>query len=112
MCNKITKIALQNRYQWIGVCAHGSAHVFWRTTHVCLPFKQLELLMNQSLAGKLPTEPYGNDYLLWLNQVAIKLNEQDLDEIQNLFTMGAEAKSAPMTKPTAIPPRPSKLVLH
>lgn len=90
MCNKITKISTQSRYQWIGICSHGSAHVFWRTTQVCLPADELEALMNQALAGKLPVECFGDEYLLWLNQVAIKLSEEDYYEIQDLFAFSSE----------------------
>jgi hypothetical protein len=90
MCNKITKISTQNRFQWIGICSHGSAHVFWRTTQICLPADQLETLMTQALAGKLPVECFGDEYLLWLNRVAIKLSETDYYEIQELFAFASE----------------------
>jgi len=96
MCNKITKISTQSRFQWIGICSHGSAHVFWRTTQVCLPADQLDALMNQALAGKLPVECFGDEYLLWLNQVAIKLSEEDYYEIQDLFAYAVEARSLPL----------------
>ncbi|MBL4796054.1 MAG: hypothetical protein JKY50_01430 [Oleispira sp.] len=95
MCNKITKISIQSRFQWIGICSHGSAHVFWRTTHVCLPADQLEALKNQALAGKLPVECFGDEYLLWLNRVALKLSQQDYYEIQELFAYAVEEKSLP-----------------
>jgi hypothetical protein len=92
MCNKITKISTQSRFQWIGICSHGSAHIFWRTTQVCLPAHELEILMNKALAGKLPVECFGDEYLLWLNRVAIKLSEQDYYEIQELFAYASEDK--------------------
>jgi len=93
MCNKITKISTQNRFQWIGICSHGSAHIFWRTTQVCLPAGQLDALMNQALAGKLPAERIGDEYLLWLNRVAIKLSEKDYYQIQELFAFASEEAS-------------------
>lgn len=46
--------------------------------------------MNQALAGKLPVECFGDEYLLWLNQVAIKLSEEDYYEIQDLFAFSSE----------------------
>jgi len=93
MCNKITKISTQSRFQWIGICSHGSAHVFWRTTQVCLPADQLEELMTKALAGKLPVECLGDEYLLWLNRVAIKLSKDDYYEIQDLFAYASEDRS-------------------
>lgn len=96
MCNKITKISTQNRFQWIGICSHGAAHIFWRTSQVCLPASQLETLMNQALAGKLPVECFGDEYLLWLSRVAIKLSEKDYYEIQELFSYAAKESSLPL----------------
>ncbi len=98
MCNKITKISTQNRFQWIGICSHGAAHIFWRTTQVCLPADQLDALMNQALAGKLPAERIGDEYLLWLNRVAIKLSEKDYYQIQELFAFASEERSLPLVQ--------------
>ena len=98
MCNKITKISTQNRFQWIGICSHGAAHIFWRTSQVCLPADELEVLTNKALAGKLPVECVGDEYLLWLNRVAIKLSEEDYYEIQELFAYAAEENSLPLVQ--------------
>ncbi|MFC3150380.1 hypothetical protein ACFOEK_05025 [Litoribrevibacter euphylliae] len=91
MCNKITKVAEQNRYQWVGICSHGSAHIFWRTTHICLPYEQLEAVMNQAASKQLAVEVYDDNYLLWLNQVAVKLDDNDYQEIQSLLAQAASA---------------------
>ena len=85
MCNKITKISEQNRFQWIGICSHGSAHIFWRTMQTTISLQVLELLINKALAGRLPLAKQGDEYLLWLNNVAIRLTKKDADEIQELF---------------------------
>lgn len=98
MCNKITKISTQSKFQWIGICSHGSAHIFWRTTQVCLPADELEVLMTKALAGKLPVECFGDEYLLWLNQVAIKFSEKDYYEIQQLFAYASEEVSMPVVQ--------------
>jgi hypothetical protein len=111
MCNKITKISTQSRFQWIGICSHGSAHIFWRTTQVCLPAHELEILMNKALAGKLPVECFGDEYLLWLNRVAIKLSEEDYYEIQDLFAFASEESSMPLVQ-ERIDNEKDKLVLH
>ena len=115
MCDKITKIANQSKYQWIGVCAHGTAHLFWRTTLVSFPFEKLDALMSQALKGKLPVEYYGGDYLIWLNQVAIKLTEKDYLDMLELFASAAEAGSRPMMQAQFEPSsleRRAKTVLH
>jgi len=96
MCDKITKLAKQNKFQWLGICAHGSAHIFWRTIHMSFTFEMLETLMKQALLGKLPVECYGTEYLLWLDQVALKLTEKGYFEIQNLFASAAETQLKPM----------------
>ena len=111
MCNKITKISTQNRFQWIGICSHGSAHIFWRTTQVCLPAGQLDALMNQALAGKLPAERIGDEYLLWLNRVAIKLSEEDYYEIQELFAQAAEENPLPLVQRKMVSEK-DRIVLH
>jgi hypothetical protein len=111
MCNKITKISTQSRFQWIGICSHGSAHIFWRTTQVCLPAHELDILMNKALAGKLPVECFGDEYLLWLNRVAIKLSEEDYYEIQDLFAFASEESSMPLVQ-ERIDNEKDKLVLH
>lgn len=111
MCNKITKISTQNKFQWIGICSHGSAHVFWRTTQICLPANELEILMNKALAGKLPAECIGDDYLLWLNRVAIKLSEKEYYEIQELFAFASEQVSLPVLQQQSNNEK-GRLVLH
>lgn len=112
MCNKITKLSVQNRYQWVGVCSHGSAHIFWRTTHVCLPFAELEVLMEHALRGALPVESYGGDYLLWLNNSALWLGDDELSEIQALLAYAAETRHESPIKPLSNIQSNAKAVLH
>lgn len=112
MCNKITKISVQNRYQWVGICSHGSAHIFWRTTHICMPFKDLEGLMNQALAGRLPVEGYGNQSLLWLNNSALRLSDSELTEIQALLAYAAETRNESQVKLRSDQQVEGKVVLH
>lgn len=111
MCNKITKISQQNKYQWIGICNHGTAHVCWRTSKICLPAYELEALMNKALAGKLPVETVGDEYVLWLNRTAIKLTKQDYLDIQELFSYGAEATAMPLLQKKSVTDE-GRLVLH
>ncbi len=94
MCNEITKIAKQGRYKRIGVCPHGAAHIFWQSTHFCIPVEQLDLLMSQVLAGQLPVEYYGGDYILWMADTAVKLSDKDYINITSLFASAAEAKAS------------------
>jgi hypothetical protein len=94
MCRKITKVAEQNDYQWIGICSHGSGHIYWRTVHVCIQATKLDDLMNQALAKRLPVEKHTGYYLLWLNNVAIRLTAADYKEIQELFAFAATGESA------------------
>jgi hypothetical protein len=96
MCNKITKISTQNRFQWIGICNHGSAHIFWRTSKIYLPIEELEVLRSKALAGMLPVERIGDEYLFWLNRVALKLSEDEYHEIQELFAFASEEKQPPL----------------
>jgi hypothetical protein len=111
MCNKITKISTQNKFQWIGICSHGSAHIFWRTSKICLPAGELEILINKALAGKLPVECIGDEYLLWLNRVAIKLSAQDYYEIQELFAQAAEESPLPLVQQKTASEK-DRIVLH
>lgn len=111
MCNKITKISQQNKYQWIGICNHGTAHVFWRTSKICLPANELELLMNKALAGRLPVETVGDEYVLWLNRIAIKLTQQDYHDIQELFSYGAKETVMPLLQRKTANDK-GRLVLH
>ncbi len=48
------------------------------------------------MAGKLPAERIGDEYLLWLNRVAIKLSEKDYYQIQELFAFASEEVSLPL----------------
>ncbi len=102
MCNKISKLAFQNKYQWIGVCSHGSAHVFWRSVHICLPFDEFKQVMQSAQEGHLPVQPHGDHYLIWLNQLAIRINHQEYREMQQLFASAAEAKTGSMTNSQTI----------
>ncbi len=111
MCNKITKISTQSKFQWIGVCSHGSAHIFWRTARVCISVEKLDALMNKALAGKLPVERVANGYLLWLNDVAIKLSQKDYHEIEDLFAQGMKYSSMPFLQQKNTTEK-SKPVLH
>lgn len=111
MCNKITKISEQNKFQWIGICSHGAGYVVWRTVQVCLPAIQLESLMNKALAGSLPAEKYGNDYLLWLNNVAIKLSEKDYHQIVELFAFAVEGHNLMSMQPSMSDEK-GKMILH
>ncbi|GAA3933659.1 hypothetical protein [Litoribacillus peritrichatus] len=103
MCNKISKLAYQNKYQWIGICSHGSAHVFWRTVHVCLPFDELSKLLELASQIQLPVQPHGEFHLLWLNQVAIRLTNKEYQEILALFIEASKQQSKPSTLPAKAP---------
>ncbi len=111
MCNKITKIAVQNRYQWVGICSHGSAHLFWRTTHICLSYDKLKALMSEAESGNLTVDNYQEENVLWLNQVAIKLSQDDYHEMLALLLQAAHASETPKPRPVEQMPR-DKMVLH
>lgn len=116
MC-EIIMLAKQNQFQWIGVCPHGSAHLYWRTMLVSFKFEELDVLMNLALKGMLPAESYGDGYLFWLGHVAIKLTEKDYVEILELFACAAET---PLSSKSQIDHSPQvnkhehmgKIVLH
>lgn len=112
MCNKITKISEQNKFQWIGICSHGIAHIFWRTSKICLPATELQLLMDKALAGKLPVEPLGDEYLLWLNRIAIRLTEKDYEDIQQLFSYAQAPASLPTVRGHQEKDNLASFVLH
>jgi hypothetical protein len=117
MCERITKLAKQNQFQWIGICPHGSAHLYWRKALVSFKFEALDKLMNLALKGMLPVESYGDGYLIWLDQVAIKLTEKDYIEILELFVCAAETPMRSMSQIDHSPQvnkheRMEKIVLH
>lgn len=86
MCNKITKVSSLGQFQWIGVCSHGAAHIFWKATQISFSKKELEQLIDSAFLDNLPLEEYGGVQLLWINHVAIKLNKIDAREMQTLFS--------------------------
>lgn len=71
----------------------------------------MEILINKALAGKLPVECIGDEYLLWLNRVAIKLSEQDYYEIQELFAQAAEENPLPLVQRKMVSEK-DRIVLH
>ena len=86
MCNKITKVSSLSKFQWIGVCSHGAAHIFWKTTQISFSKKELEQLIDSALLDNFPLEKYGGAQLLWINNIAIKLSRIDAREMQTLFS--------------------------
>lgn len=77
MCKNLKKISEQNRYQWIGICAHDVAHIHWKTLQIGISRSTLNTLVKQALTSSHPVEKQGESYLLWLEQAALKLSEQD-----------------------------------
>ncbi len=76
-----------------------------------MSIKNLDTLMNMALAGKLAVESAADGYLLWLNDVAIKLSQKDYHEIEDLFAQGIQGRSMPLHQHKNTTEK-SKPVLH